>query len=305
MSLSILLSTFANNILPIMLLAGAGYVLGRLLHIDSQSLGRVVFYVFMPALVFSLLMHSELRLREAVLVVSFVTTFILTMGAITFLSARLFRLERPLLTAVLVTTMFGNTGNYGLPLVSFAFGEGALRYASLYFVTTTVLFNSLGVLIASLGHMNLREALLGLFKVPMIHAVILAVLVDAFRWQIPNPIDRAVEIAAGGSIPLMLILLGLELTRVQWSSSLRPVAISVGLRLLIAPFVASFLAMPFALPPVLREASLLESSMPAAVNNTILAKEYRLDSALVTAIVFAGTLISPLTLTPLIVFLGR
>jgi len=42
-----------------------------------------------------------------------------------------------------------------------------------------------------------------------------------------------------------------------------------------------------------------------AVNTTILATEYKLDSSLVTAIVYLGTLLSPLTLTPLIVLLGK
>ena len=46
----------------------------------------------------------------------------------------------------------------GLPLVSFAFGEQALSYAGIYFATTTLLFYTLGVFLASLGHMNFKEA---------------------------------------------------------------------------------------------------------------------------------------------------
>jgi len=45
--------------------------------------------------------------------------------------------------------------------------------------------------------------------------------------------------------------------------------------------------------------------VPAAVTNIVLATEYKLDSSLVTAIVFIGTILSPLTLTPLLVYLGR
>jgi predicted permease len=45
--------------------------------------------------------------------------------------------------------------------------------------------------------------------------------------------------------------------------------------------------------------------MPAAVSNTVLAGEYDLDSSLVTATIFLGTALSPLTLTPLIVLLGK
>ena len=52
MSLSTLLSTFANNIFPIIILGGAGFALGKVLHVDSRGVGRIVFYVFSPVLIF-------------------------------------------------------------------------------------------------------------------------------------------------------------------------------------------------------------------------------------------------------------
>src|SRR5690348_14998861 len=200
MSFSVLVATFANNILPIVLLSGAGFALGKYLHIDSRSLGRVAFYVFSPVLIFNLLLENQVNLREAIGVISLTVCSIAVMGMITFLLGTLFKIERSALTAVLITTMFGNTGNYGLPLVSFAFGEKALSYAGIFFVTTTFLFYTLGVLIASLGHMNLKDALLGLFKIPTLYAVILAVLINTFHFQIPESINRAVQLAAGGTI---------------------------------------------------------------------------------------------------------
>src|SRR6185503_7559370 len=160
------------------------------------------------------------------------------MGLLTYALGTLFKLERPVLVSILVTTMFANTGNYGLPLVSFAFGEKALSYAGIYFVTTTILFYTLGVLIASLGHMNFKEAILGLFKIPTMYAVLLAVIINTWQIPIPSPVGRAIELAAGGTIPLMLILLGVELTRVELSGNLRALQLSVALRLLVAPLLA-------------------------------------------------------------------
>src|SRR6266498_4038810 len=305
MSFPILASTFANNILPILLLGGAGFALGKLLHVDARSLGRVVFYIFSPVLIFNLLLQNRLNLREAIGVISLTLCSIAVMGLITFLFGTLFKLERAAMTSILITTMFGNTGNYGLPLVSFAFGEKALSYAGIFFVTTTFLFYTVGVLIASLGHMNLKEALLGLLKIPTLYAVILAIVINAWHIQIPEPVDRAVQLAAGGTIPLMLILLGVELTRVQLSGSLRAMELSVGLRLLIAPILALVLAGLFCFQGFARQGSWTEASMPSMFSATVLAHEYELDSKLVTAIVFISTLLSPLTLTPLLVFLGR
>jgi predicted permease len=305
MSFPVLASTFANNILPIILLSGAGFALGKLLHIDSRSLGRVVFYVFSPVLIFDLLIQNQLKMSEAAIVIAYAFSFILIMGAITLLLGYFLKLERPALISILITTMFANTGNYGLPLVSFAFGEQALSYAAIYFVTTTCMFYTLGVLLASLGHMNFKEAALGLFKVPTIYAVLLAVIINAWNIQIPTPVTRAIELAAGGSIPLMLILLGVQLTHVEFSSNIRALQLSVLLRLLIAPLAALLFAALFGLQGFTRQGSVTQASMPSMVSATVLATEYDLDAKLVTAVVFISTLLSPLTLTPLLVFLGR
>jgi predicted permease len=103
----------------------------------------------------------------------------------------------------------------------------------------------------------------------------------------------------------MLILLGVELTRVELSGSLRAMQVSVVLRLLIAPVIALVLAGLFGIQGFARQGSVTEASMPSMVSATVLATEYQLDSKLITAIIFISTLLSPLTLTPLLVFLGR
>jgi len=305
MSLPILLSTFANNLLPILLLSAAGFTLGKFFSIDSRTIGRIVFYIFAPMLVFDLLVQNDLKLGEAFKLMAFTATVIIIMGILTLISALAMKLERRTLMSVLITTMFGNTGNYGLPVVAFAFGEDALKYAGLYFVATSILFNTVGILIASLGHMNFKQALFGLLKVPIVYGVTLAAIINALHIELPSALARTIDLAADGSIPLMIVLLGIELARVQWSNSLRGVSLSVSLRLLAAPMIALLLSIPFGLQGVVWQAGVIQASMPAAVTTTILAAEYQLDSSLVTAIVFIGTLLSPLTLTPLLVLLGR
>lgn len=305
MSLSTLLSTFANNILPIILLGGAGYALGKILQIDPRSLGRVVFYVFSPILVFNLLLENQLELSEAAGVIGFTVLIVLTMGLLTFLIGTVMKIDRSALTSILITTMFANTGNYGLPLILFAFGEDALSFAVVYFVTTTLLFYTFGVLVASLGHMNFREAALGLIRVPTLYAVLLAILINAWDITLPVSIERAVDLASGGTIPLMLVLLGVQMTKVEFSQNRRALGLSVSLRLLIAPIIAILYMALFGIQGVARQGAVTQASMPSMVSATVLAAEYKLDSKLIAGVVFVSTLLSPLTLTPLLVFLGR
>ncbi len=305
MNFNALLTTFANNLLPILLVGGAGVLLGKTLDVDSRSLGRVVFYVFSPILVFDLLVHTQLNSGQILATMGFTVGVAAVVGTVAVLIGSLLRFDRPLLMALILTASFGNTGNYGLPLVSFAFGQDALAFATVNFVTSVVLFNTLGVLVASLGHMDLKTAALGIFRVPAVYAVILAAALNRFQITLPTPLDRTVGLAANGSIPVMIILLGLELSRVRWSHSVPAVSLSAGLRLLGGPAVGFLLAGLLGFRGAAWQGNVIESGMPAAVTTTVLATEYGLDTSLVTAMVFLGTILSPLTLTPLLMYLGK
>jgi predicted permease len=82
-------------------------------------------------------------------------------------------------------------------------------------------------------------------------------------------------------------------------------SLSVFIRLAIGPLIGLLLAIPFALDGAARQGNVLQTGMPGAVATTVVASEYQLEPELVTAIVFVGTVLSPLTLTPLLVLLGR
>lgn len=305
MAFNELLATFGNNLLPILLVGAAGFVLGKFLAIDSRSLGRVVFYVFSPLLVFDMTMKSDLNLNQTATIAGFTASVIVALGLVSFALGKLFRLEKADLLALILTVSFGNTGNYGLPLVKFAFGHDALAAASLFYVTTTILFNTAGVLVASLGHTDLKSAALGLFKLPIVYAAMLALFLKSFGLGLPLPFARTIEIASSGAIPVMLILLGLELTRVEISRDFRALGLGVVSKLLLGPIVGLALAGAYGIGGAMRQGIVLESAMPAAVVTTVVATEYKLKPSLVTAIVFIGTALSPLTLTPLLVYLAR
>jgi predicted permease len=303
MSFSELLTTFANNILPIFLISGTAYMIGKYLSIDSRTVGRLVFYFFSPVLVFNLITQSQLPFTEMIMTAAYATAVMIACGLLAMVGGLVFHLERRALIAVVLVSMFANNGNFGLPLISFAFGPAALAHSSIYFVTSGVLVNSLGVLIASLGHLNIKNSLLGLLKIPTIYALAAALLTVRFNLALPLPLERSISLVAGGTVPMMLVLLGLELQKAQWTRNLRGLALGTSVRLLAGPVIGLIMASLFGMTGSAKQGSVLESAMPSAVINTVLATEYNLDSSLVTGTILLTTLLSPLTLTPLILFL--
>jgi len=295
---------FLNNLGPILLASAAGFLVSKWLKLNPRTLSQLIFYIFSPCLVFKLLASSTLDGQDIVRTVAFAVLTMLILGLLTWGLGRLMGLERRLLAAVLIATLFMNAGNYGLPLTQFAFGESALSHASLFFVCTSLLTNSLGIVIASSGRMGLLASIKGLVRFPAIYALALGLLFNRTGWELPTPISRSVEMLAGAAIPAMLILLGMQFTNMRWDGQPRALALVTGLRMLVAPALALGLAFLMGVQGTARQALVIESSMPTAVLTTVLATEFDIYPTFMTTAVFLTTLLSPLTLTPLLAFLG-
>ncbi len=294
---------FLNSLLPILLAAAAGYPLGRFLKVNPRSFSQVIFYIFSPCLVFRLLTTTQLAGVD-ILRISGVA--VLVAGVILCLAyflGRLANLDRPIIMAVMLSSMLMNAGNFGLPLNSFAFGQQALAYAGLYFATTSILSYTVGVVIASMGSTSFWRACLGLLKLPIIYALLLALALNLLGWKLPGPLDKTVNLLADATIPSMLVLMGLQFQNARLSGRMLAIGLSTSLRLLVAPALAVLACLLLGLNGSARQAAILESAMPSAVTTTVLSTEYELEPTLVTSTVFFSTLLSPLILAPLLLYL--
>ena len=302
--MNLLASLFLNNLAPIFLITGAGYLLGRFTPLNPRTLSQVIFYLFSPALLFTLLTTSDVSGLEIFRVMSFATVSICLIGAITFVAGKMLRLERSLLAGVLLVAMFMNAGNYGLPVVLFAFGTEALSFASLYFSMNAILAYTLGTVIASSGTTSLARAFGNLLRIPTVYGLALAMIFMFTGWTVPPFLARTTKLLGDSSIPAMLVLLGLQLHYASWKETKAALALAGGMRMLVAPLLTILLAPLFGLSGAAHQAVVLESAMPTAVLNTTLATEFEAQPAFVSAAVFITTILSPLTITPLLAWLG-
>lgn len=302
--MSELFALFFNNLFPILLAAGIGFTLAKFLKINPRPLSQVIFYVFSPILVFKLITSSRLSNQDILRTLLFAIILMVLVGAITWVIGGILKLDRKTLAAVLITSMFMNAGNYGLPLTNFAFGEAALAFASVFFVINAMFTNTVGIVIASSGSMSVLNAIKGLVKFPAIYALGLGIIFLQFSWKLPSGLDRTVSLLSDAAIPCMLVLLGMQLVNIRLNGRALPLVLTGSMRLLIAPLLAFGLTRLFGMTGPSYQAVVLEAAMPVAVLTTILATEFDAEPSFVTAAVLVTTLLSPLTLTPLLAFLG-
>lgn len=299
-----LIQLFIENLFPILLVAGIGFSLQRILKINPRPISQVIFNVFTPSLIFTLLVNTEIQAANIgrMVILSILTT--LSVGFLAWLIGKILRLQAITSSAFILTVLGMNAGNFGLSLNYFAFGDEALAWASIFFVTNSLLINSVGVYIAAVGKMSPAKALKGLLKVPAVYTIPLALLVRALEIDIPLPIWRPIELLSSATIPCMLIILGMQIGNSGFLKRPGLLSLTSVLRLIVSPALAFLFAHALGLSGAAFQAGITEAAVPTAVITSIIALEFDADPGYVTSAILVTTLLSPLTLTPLLALLG-
>ena len=298
------LSLFTSNIFPIIAVAGAGFLLQRRTRLDPRPISTVIFHILVPALVFDLVLKTEIPKNDIVSMVILASGVIVFMLLLSWGLSKLLRLPQALASAFILSVTFINAGNYGLSLNHFALGEAGLLWASIYFITSALWTNSAGVYIASAGRMDPLRAVKNLARVPAVYAILLSLILRALNISVPQAISRPIELLALAMIPMMLLVLGMQIGKAGPPKRLGLLSIVVALRLILSPIVAWFMANALRMPIIGMQAGVLESAMPTAVLASILALQYDSEPDFVIGAILVSTLLSPITLTPLLYVLG-
>lgn len=299
-----MLKLFADNLLPVFLIAGAGYWLAARSRLDARPVTEVAFTVLAPCLVFDAIVESGVSGAAFLRMVGFGASVLLGLGVLTALAGRLLGWPRKLTAAAVLVVMLPNAGNYGLSVNLFAFGEPGLAQATLFFVTSSIVTFTAGVFVASMGSAPWTRALTGLVRVPAVWAVLLALAMRGTGTSLPFPLQRAVGSLAVACVPVFILILGMQLRAAGVNAPRGPLAATTALRMLGGAGAGLLLAPQFGLEGAAYQAGVLQAAMPSAVITTILAGQYDVEPDFVTAVVLVTTLLSPLTITPLLALLG-
>jgi predicted permease len=302
-----IISAFVEVLLPVLVVVACGYALRRVFPIDVRSLNRVSMYVLSPALIFTTLARIEVAGAEALRIAAVSTLVIVLVGVLTYICARPLRLDQAALSALLLSTMFMNAGNYGLPTTRFAFGEDGLQRALLFFIPQTILAQVLAVPIAGMARGARGNPLLQVLRMPQIYAALAGLLARAAGLNLTGQghdvvtaLFRGVALMSDAALPLLLLLLGMQLAQGVAVEQRGLTTLAVVLRLLVSPLLAYGLAQLLGLSDLSMRVVVLEASMPTAVNMVLYSLEFDARPGFVAGVVVVTTLLSLGTLTLLL-----
>lgn len=295
-----LFQVFLNVVLPIFVLMGFGFLLDRRFAIDVKSVSRLTFYVLSPCLIFSLLVSSTLSGADSSRIFIYVIVSTALVGIVSMIFVRGLRLDQVTRSAFLLGTLLTNSGNLGLSLTLFAFGQPGQERAALFFVVSAVISNTVGVFLAAGGRAGWKGALRSVLQAPMVYAAVAALIINATNITVPSALQKVFTTAGNGAVPMMLLILGIQLSRASLKEDVPLIGLATVLRLVVAAALAWGLAAIMGLEGLTRQVCIVEAATPTAVTSLILAVEYDAKPKLVTGVIFMSTLASMVTLTILL-----
>lgn len=269
---------------PVFLLAALGFGWTRMgWEYPVAFITRLAMTVAVPCLIFTALMKSPtdpaaLATISASAVMAHVLAGVVLAGFV-----RLARLDQRSLLAPLI---FGNTGNLGLPLVFFAFGQEGLGLGVAVLAVTTVGIFTVGLLLFSGGANPAR-----MLREPMLIATLLGALFLWQGWQTPQWLTNSLELTGQMAIPLMLLTLGVAMGGLHPGALLGAFRLSL-VKLAVCAGAGAAAGIAFALPPVPMAVLMIQMITPVPVTAYLLAEKYGADSSAVAGLVVVSTFLS-------------
>ena len=288
-------ATVLEIVAPVFLLAALGFLWVRLGNEYRVAfVTRLAMTVSVPCLIFTALMQTEIDTSS--LAATLWACFI-AYGVLTVIFLAVVRLAGLDVRTYLAPLVFGNTGNLGLPLAYFAFGNEGLGFAVVVFAFMGIYSFTFGIWIVSGG-----GSVVNVVREPLVPATLLGALFLVMGWKTPVWLTNTLELIGQMAIPLMLITLGVALSRLQLSG-LGRAAWLAAFKSAACIAVAVATATMLELEPVPFAVLVLQVATPVAVTSYLLAEKYGANAEEVAGLVIVSTLLSVVTIPVTLAFL--
>lgn len=271
-----LLIQILSILAPAAILASIGIVWSKKgIDFPVPFVTTLVINVGMPALLFHTLATSTVSLSSLgdMVLATLVVHIVFTIVALVFLnfSRKDWRL--------CIAHVCGNTGNLGLPVCFFAYGETGLAYAMAFFSVQCLLLFSIGDAVLA-GSASIKPML----RSPILHSVWMGTLVRYMELPVPQFMMDTVSLLGQLVIPIMLITLGVSLAKMSAKNLPSTIKLSL-VRTAFALTIGFMVATLFGFEGVARGVLIIETAVPVAVFNFLMAVRHNRDSVEVSGLI--------------------
>lgn len=287
-------------VLPVFLVFAAGFIAQKIFQLDIKSISTAALYIMTPALIFRTFYETQIGSTYLYIAI-YGTALSVALIILAKVWARLNKYPASTTSALILSSAFMNNGNMGAPIILFAFGEKGFQYAVTIMVFHTIVMSTLGIYYAAKGNSDIKQSLLSVLKMPIIHGGILGLAWQYWQLPLPDNLFRALKMVGDAAIPTIMLVLGLQLAEIKLSGiQWKKTATALVFRLLLSPAIAWLIVLLLPVGTLLGKVMIVEAAMPSAAITTMYALQYDSEPELVSSTTFISTLLSLFTLSILL-----
>ncbi|MCF0156338.1 MAG: AEC family transporter [Veillonella sp.] len=313
---------FMTSMVPLFLLVAGGYILDKKFSLDMKTLSKLNFYLFLPAFIFYSMYNAKFDISSVELIVCALLVVFFNY-VVARIAGNLMGFDAMKNAAQRNVVMFTNAANIGVALAIFVYsnqpflGHGQTPYlkegisaALTVLLIQTTFSNTFGFYQAGAGRLTTRDAILVVFKMPMIY-VIPAALICKFWLPLdlnPTFAMAPFKIFSGAYVPIAMLALGSQINRTPLNFFHKDIMTTTFLRIIGGPIIALLVALAAIqiygpLSAVTAQTLVLMYATPSAVNMGLIAIEMRNNPEYTTQVIMATTIFSAITM-PIFILLA-
>ncbi len=202
--------TLLIKLIPLYVIIVLGYLGGRYLHVQKESIATLLIDIIVPIVVFTGAATTVVNISTMSLpLLLFIVCFIVSL--ITYVIAGFFWKDstRNILSFIAGS---GNTGYFGLPVAIALFGNHIIGVVAAAILGTNLYSTSIGFYIAAKGQHTVKESILKVLKLPILWAFILGIFANIAGIRLNALYLDTANSFNGAYIVLGMMLVGLGLS---------------------------------------------------------------------------------------------
>lgn len=294
---------FFQVVAPILIMLVIGATLQLKIKFNLKALSNLITYCLMPAAVFINIYETKVNAGVLAEIMIYLVIFSISLMLLGSIISKLLKLDRNQAAIYKNSIVLINSGNYGIPVSQMLFAANPLGTSIQIII---VIFQN--IITYTYGLYNLiastksgLDILRSLFRLPIVHALIIGAVMNIWDIGIPISLRIPVEYLANAFISIALITLGAQLAQLEFKTIFNKVIITSTIgRLVVGPVLAFGLIMLMGLDGVVAQSLFIASAFPTSRNSSTLALEYDVEPNFAAQIVLFSTVVSCITVTVVI-----
>lgn len=306
--------TIFNACIPVFAVIAAGYIVRNLRILSSQadtSLVSLVLNVLFPAFIIHHLLGNNHLSSPAIIFTAAATggLFVVIGLGIAYLAAGSIKLEEEHRRTFAVAAGLQNYGFIPIPILFALFGKEIIPIQLMFSIGVEIALWTASIMMLTGGKSG---GLKNLLNTPLITTIACLVLNALGQGNhLPEVVTRPISMLSACAVPVSLLLIGAIIRDLLQDSSTHEnrrnghcteIIMAIAVRLLALPALMLLFAGLVPLPLELKRILVIQAAMPAAVFPILLVRRYGGDIATAVRIVMATTIVSILSIPPVIVF---